>query len=225
MMFRRIRLAVATTTTAVSCLVLAAPAAAAAPALGYLTVNGTASLPTFPCAPPPPFGNGPCAGSFAGSWTGHVAGVQGTSAYDVTWGAGSVGASFQYSELQCLGLETALGIAAGSGSASSGPGQVQGKWQVPGETFARDVYGVRLSFTFQWTRVGTSAVLVLSPFTLTLDVTGLSPQLVVASKQYGAATFAPTSHQSGPTTPTCANPWTGVAGQIAGSVTIAPPSV
>jgi hypothetical protein len=222
-MFRRIRHTLAATTAVLSCALFVTPAAAqAAPALGHLAFTGTATLPTFPCAPPPPFGNGPCAGSFAGAWTGHVAGVQGTSAFDVTWGAGAVGATFQYSELQCLGLETVLGIASGSGSASSGPGQVQGKWQVPGEAFARDVYGVRVSFTFQWTRVGTSAVLVLSPFALTLDVTGMSPQLVASSKQYGAATFAPTAHQSGPATPTCASPWQGVSGQIAGAVTVLP---
>jgi hypothetical protein len=221
-MFRRIRVIAAATAAALSCALFVAPGAGAAPAVGQITVNGSATLPVFPCAPPPPFGDGPCNGSFSGSWAGHVAGVHGTSAFDVTWAAGTVSAGFTYSELQCLGLETALGIANGTGSAYSGPGQVQGKWQVPGETFARDVYEVRTDFTFQWTRVGTSAVLVLTPFSLRLSVTGVGWQNVAGPKQYGMATFAPTAHQSGPAAPTCADPWRGVSGLIAGGVTVTP---
>lgn len=195
-------------------------------ATGSAAFHGTAALSRFPCPPPPPFGNGPCTGSFGGDWSGQLSGTQGTSPYTVTWttvttDASAVSAGFQYAEWQCLdGAETALGFAIGSGTAHAGPGEVQGKWQVPGEAFPRDVVGVDASFQFTWTRVGNSAVLMLSPMTVTVSVAGLGAQTVITSGQTGVASFAVTS--SGTTTaPTCATPLDNVQGAIAGTIPLA----
>lgn len=191
---------------------------------GTAAFQGSATLPTFPCSPQ----SGPCSGSFSGAWTGGLSGVSGTSVYSVAWSApdGSLNAAFQYSELQCLaGVETLVGTATGSGSATAQPGQVQGKWQVPGESFARDIIAVSIDFDFSWTRTATSATIILYPLSISLDVSGLGPQVVVsASEQAGSALFAPTS-QSGSGVPTCDNPLTNVEGVIAGVVPLADAAV
>lgn len=185
---------------------------------GGLAFDGTAELSTFPCPPPPPFGTGPCAGEFNGEWSGSLAGVSTRSAYQVTWSAppGSLHAAFDYAEWQCLGLETVLGLATGTGTATAVPGQVQGKWQVPGEGFARDIVGVTATFEFDWIRVGTTATLLLDPVSLTLDVAGLGAQPVITSPQTGVAAFVAT-HTDTVGVPTCATPLA-VDGAIAGTV-------
>jgi hypothetical protein len=187
---------------------------------GALVFKGTASLPTFPCPPPPPYGTGPCGGSFTGDWTGNMAGTDGRSTYNVAWAApaGRLNASFQYAEWQCAGTETVLGLAIGTGTADALPGEVQGKWQVPGESFPRDIIRVTAAFTFNWVRVGTSAVLVLQPVNLTAEVAGLGPQTIVNTTQAGVAAFVATHSSSPGGVPSCAQPLTGVDGTIAGTV-------
>ncbi len=207
------------------------PASATTAAAGSATFEGTAFLPKFPCPPPPPFGTGPCIGSFTGQWAGHVAGVSGTSPFDVTWSTVPVSGSaspavvvsaLTYAEWQCAAeTETVLGIAQGSGTATVAPGQLQGKWQVVAEPFARDVVGVSLAFTFQWTRLGNTAALVFPSAVLQLNVSGLGWRTVISSAlQGGVATFAPTS-SSGGGVPSCTNPLTNVTGTIAGTVPLA----
>lgn len=192
-------------------------------ATGSAAFHGTAELSRFPCQPPPPFGDGPCTGSFGGDWAGNLSGAQGTNPYSVSWTTASgsaVHASFQYAEWQCLdGVESALGFAVGSGTASAGPGAVQGKWQVPGEAFPRDVVGVDATFQFTWTRVGNAAVIMLSPMALTVTVSGLGAQTVITSGQNGAASFAVTS-SANTTAPTCATPLDDVQGAIAGTIAL-----
>ena len=186
---------------------------------GGVAFNGQATLETFPCSPPAPFGNGPCAGTFTGAWSGNVSGVSGSHAFDVTWTtpAGRLQAAFDYAEWQCLGgTETVLGVAKGSGGATAEPGEVQGKWQVPGETFARDITRVSASFSFDWLRIGTSAVLVLDPVTLSVDVAGLGTRQVVTTRQTGTAAFAARGAGDIGTAPTCGDPLTDVHGDIAG---------
>jgi hypothetical protein len=77
---------------------------------------------------------------------------------------------------------------------------------------------VTASFTFDWVRVGTSATLVIQPFTLAVEVAGLGAQNVVASPQSGVAAFMVTSTGPGGGVPTCEHPLTGVQGEIAGTV-------
>jgi hypothetical protein len=199
----------------------APPARATTTSAGGFNFAGTVNLPTFPCSPPPPFGTGPCAGNLRAQWSGHLAGVSGTSPFDVTWsaGGGAMSATFNYSELQCLGLELLLGMAQGTGTAVAAPGEVQGKWQVPGESFPRDVIGVTASFSFLWTRAGTTEVLSLAPFTLTLQVAGLADQTVVTGPQFGVASFGLVP-DSGPF-PDCGHPWRVNGGPIAGTVPLA----
>jgi len=197
---------------------------ASAEATGDAAFRGTASLPTFPCPPPPPFGSGPCSGSFTGSWSGSLSGVAGSSPFTVAWSTSnplSVQANFSYYELQCLdGTETALGVAQGSGTAVAGPGEVQGKLQNVGETFPRDITGVSVAFSFSWTRVGNSAVISFSPITAQVFVAGSGWVTVLTTPQTGTATFVPTQ-STGTGVPSCANPLTGVAGIIAGDIPLA----
>jgi hypothetical protein len=205
--------------------VLSAPHAHAASATtGDAVFSGTASLSTFPCQQPPPFGNGPCSGSFHGSWSGTLSGVAGTSPFQVAWSTSSpfsVQASFSYYELQCLdGTETALGVAQGSGTASAGPGEVQGKLQNVGDTFPRDVTRVDVTYAFTWTRVGNAAAMSFTPLTVVLAVSGIGSVTVVNSAQNGAAVFAPLQ-STGTGVPTCSNQWTNVTGDIAGNIPIA----
>jgi hypothetical protein len=107
-------------------------------------------------------------------------------------------------------------VAQGTGSAVVNPGQLQGKWQVVGETFARDIVGVQFNFFFQWTRLANAAVLVLPTATLQVNVSGIGWRTVITSiPQSGLAEFVPTS-ESGSGVPSCANPLTNVTGTIAG---------
>jgi hypothetical protein len=188
-------------------------------AAGGAVFQGTASLPRFPCPPPPPFGTGPCAGSFSGQWTGQLAGTSNTSPFEVTWSTGStINANFNYYELQCLGgVETLLGVAGGSGTATAGPGSVDGNWLIPGELFPRDVIGVSATFTFTWARVGNAAVLNLDTASLQLNVSGIGWTTVISKPQTATATFAPTQ-STGTGVPSCSNPLTNVSGIIAGDL-------
>lgn len=210
------------------------PASAAVTTTGNMTFHGTAFLPTFPCPPPPPFGTGPCTGNFTGHWAGHLAGVSGTNAFDVTWATTPTPVltptssamilvnSFQYAEWQCAAeTETILGIAQGTGSADVVAGQLQGKWQQSNEAFARDITGITFTFSFKWTRIGNTAVLVLPTATLNLIVSGLPAQTVINNtQQVGAATFALTG-SSNTVVPSCATPLTNVNGIIAGDLPLA----
>jgi hypothetical protein len=193
-------------------------------AQGSLSFLGTASLSTFPCAPPPPFGSGPCNGSFSGDWGGHLSGLSGGSPYAVTWQTtthNAVQASFQFYEVQCLGgVETVLGVASGSGSATALPGAVQGKYQVVGETVPRDVTAVSATFAFHWTRAGNTAALSLAPMTVSIDVAGLGTRTVVSQPQNGVASLVVTS-ASNLGAPTCATPLNNVQGVIGGVVPLA----
>lgn len=206
----------------------ARPAGATTATVGSAVFRGTANLPTFPCPPPPPFGTGPCTGSFSGQWAGHIAGANGTNAFDVTWSTLDATApqvtvsNFQYAEWQCAGgTETILGVAQGTGSAVVNPGQLQGKYQIPGETFARDIIGVQFNFFFQWTRLANAAVLVLPTATMQINVSGMGWRTVITSiPQSGVAEFVPTS-ESGQGVPSCANPLTNVTGTIAGDLPFA----
>lgn len=189
--------------------------------VGEIAFTGSAVLPVFPCSPPAPFGTGPCSGSFSGDWSAHLAGTSGTSSFDTTWATttgAAVSATFQYAEWQCLqGAETLAGFAIGSGSATAAPGTVQGKWQVPGETFPRDITGATFTFQFSWTRALSGAVLTLNPVSLTLDVAGLGTQVVVTGTQTGTATLVVRSTDN-TSAPTCSTPLTNVRGEIAGTV-------
>lgn len=202
-------------------------AVAATAASGGAAFSGTAELETFPCEPPPPFGNGPCTGDFTGDWAGHLSGVSGTSPFEVTWTTHDEPGDpadpdievydFTYAEWDCnLGVaETVLGIARGTGSATAGPGQIDGNWYVVPNTFPRDIVGLRLDFDFRWTRVGATAVIQLTRATLQLDVTGIGPATVIDSPQAATAMFLPTTTGGG--APSCDNQHE-VTGLIAGAL-------
>lgn len=201
------------------------PARAAVAASGTAQFSGSATLPTFPCQPAPPFGNGPCTGDFNGEWTGALSGVSGTSPFEVTWNTSDEPTAqitvndFTYAEWDCnLGVaETVLGIARGTGTATAGPGQIDGNWYVVPNTFPRDITKVTLSFDFRWTRLATTAIIQLTRATLSLDVTGIGTVPVINSPQVGTATFVPTNTGPGGGVPSCTNQHP-VVGMIAGAL-------
>lgn len=197
-------------------------------ATGDIVFRGDAALPRFPCEPPPPFGNGPCQGDFTGEWTGELVGTARADGdpepFQATWtsGPGGLSAEFIYAEWDCQeDLATVLGIAQGEGTAISGPGQVDGRWIVPGEAFPRAINAVALDFEFTWTRVLTGAVISISPTALRMDVSGLGWQTVVTDDQRALATFVPQQSGGTPHVPTCDDPLTNVTGTISGTVPIA----
>ena len=208
------------------------PASAAVATTGSATFNGTANLPKFPCEQPPPFGTGPCSGTFSGQWTGSASGTQGTSAFSVEWTTQTtqtnpppppaVSANFIYSEWSCFGgSELGIGQAEGTGSATAGPTHVRGEWQVAGEQFSRPITNLTLTFGFSWARVGQSAVIDLVPVSMKLTVSGFAnPVTVISTPLKGYATFVPTSSGSNPHVPSCGEPLTNVKGVIAGGIAL-----
>lgn len=197
-------------------------------AAGDIGFTGTAHLPVFPCNRDPLEGNPCTGGSFTGDWTADLAGTAATAAFDAVWSTASgaaIRADYSYVEWECLhGVETVLGFAMGSGSAIAAPGEIQGKWHVVGETVGRDITGASMSFDFRWTRTLNSAVLVLERTTLTLDVAGVGPRVVVVGQQEGEAAFVVSPPDNGHL-PTCDAPLTDVTGRIAGSVQLASSAV
>ncbi len=194
---------------------------AVASAAGSIVVSGEATLPRFPC-PPPYLGQEPCYGSFTGEWAGHAAGLDvGGGAYDVTWARlGGIEASFTYFELQCVEPSTVLGAAIGSGSATAGPGSVRGDWSGGPLELPRPITGVRLSFTFTWSRFGTTAVITLDTFLLEIEVAGVGWRVASQAAPPGTATFVPMTF-TGVHQPSCAAPLTDVKGRIAGVLPLA----
>lgn len=194
-------------------------------AAGVVAFTGSAHLPLFPCNRDPLEGNPCTGGTFAGDWSADLAGTAGAAAFDVTWTTASgraIEADYSYVEWQCLhGVETVLGFALGRGSATAVPGEIQGKWHVAGETVGRDISGAAMSFDFRWTRTLNSAVLVLERTTLTLEVAGLGPRVVVVGQQEGEAAFVVSPGGDAAHLPTCDAPLTDVTGRIAGSVQLA----
>ena len=192
--------------------------------VGALSFEGAAHLPVFPCDRDPLEGDPCTGGTFQGDWAAHINGVHGTSAFDVAWATATgsaMRAAFVYSEWDCFsGVETLLGFAKGSGSAEAAPGDVQGKWQVAGEALGRDVSGVTMGFEFTWTRTLNAAEVVVEATTLTLEVAGLGPRVVVTGRQLGTAAFV-VPVAEGTALPTCERPWPNVEGHIAGFVDVA----
>lgn len=220
----RFRIAVALAALVPFMATSAPPAQAAVVASGAAQFSGTASLPTFPCQPAPPFGNGPCTGDFGGDWVGHLSGVSGTSPFEVTWTTTDDPTpqitvnDFTYAEWDCnLGVaETVLGIARGTGIATAGPGQIDGNWYVVPNTFPRDIINVELTFDFRWTRLATTAVIQLTRATMKLNVTGIGWVTVINSPQLATASFVPTNAAGGGV-PSCTNQHP-VAGVISGAL-------
>jgi hypothetical protein len=179
---------------------------------------GTAYLSRFPCAPPP---SPSCAGSLSGGWAGHAAGEWHSGAFDVSWeNLGGLGASFTYWEASCVDpTSAAAGSAYGGGSAVAGPGQIRGNWQGYGE-LPRDVIAAYLTFTFDWIRLGTEALISFRSIGLDLDIAGFGRQNVANYAPPTMATFVPTPSTTTTSVPTCQQP-VAINGQTAGTVEMA----
>lgn len=195
-------------------------------ATGDITFTGHAWLPQFPCT-------GGCGGDFHGSWGGHVSGVHNDATYTVSWKtvAEKVHASFGYLELLCAapGSGAVAGEATGGveASASADAAEVVGAWYSanPSE-LPRLIIGVSLGAGFEWVRVGNSAVIVLRPTWLHLNVAGLGWRTVLWGTQRGTATFAPTHSDAPPTgVVSCDTPLTNVTGEISGNIPLTMPAV
>jgi hypothetical protein len=203
--------------TALAGLVFAvAPAVpASAAGNGSIGFEGTAVLPTFPCPSPYLYGTNPCNGTLSGGWTGHAAGQVAGGTFDVAWvNTTGLNSSFTYYELNCVEPSTVLGAAHGTGSAAAGPGQIRGDWQST-SGLARDITNVRLTFEFEWSRAGTTAVITFKSFDVVLSIAGLADQHVAIGAYPATATFVPETVDN-PHPPTCSQPLTNVQGQVAG---------
>jgi hypothetical protein len=191
---------------------------------GDMTFSGTATLAKFPCEPPPPFGNGPCTGTFDGEWSGHLSGHAGAGAFDVSWttvqtapdDGNRVHSDFDFAEFTCANIETVAGYASGTATADAGSGTVRGSYQVPGELLPRDVTHVSLAAHFTWVRVVNNAVLVFDTFRLVLDVAEYGQVTVVDGQQAGTASFAVAP--PGPNLPSCTKPWSPATASVVGDV-------
>lgn len=188
-------------------------------AVGGVRFTGTAFLPKFPCSQ-----TAPCRGTFAGEWLGHLAGSLDNSSFEVTWrstpGHTNISAAFDYYETTCATPDggAALGFASGTGSAHSESDEAVGVyWASVQDEVPRIIDSITFNFSFTWTRVGTGAVVTLTPTSFVLAVRDLGNRTVLTGTQQGAATFAAES-ASNTQTPTCATPLNDVRGAVAGTV-------
>lgn len=175
----------------------AMPAGASQPGAGGVEFLVTAHLPTFPCRPPG------CTGTFEGMSTGTLAGEDDSGIHwSVAWTGGQSQGSFSYVD----SCDVPAGIAAGGGNLTASVGAVTGTYgePAPGAPFPLPVIGVNTGLTFEWTRIGLSAVLITR---VSVSITVVKPEgivtIPVVDDHLGAANaqFAPTGPAS-----TCAAP-------------------
>jgi hypothetical protein len=200
---RRCAVAVACASVIISLCAMPPAAHASGTGGGSVQFDLTANLPTFPCPPPG------CTGSFGGSSTGVLAGMDGNNPWTVTWIPGApaqstANGSFTYADSCAI----PIGVASGTGSLTANVGFVTGTYGPPvGSTaLPYPVVGVHTDFSFDWSRVGLAAVVTTSvsvtikvaePSGVIVDVPVVGNHLDVA-----VAAFAPT----GAVVPTCAAP-------------------
>lgn len=129
---------------------------------GVLAVQGTASLPSFPCIPG-------CSGTFNGTIHGAMGGlVDGVPwTAEIVTGPISTVLPFTYND-SC----TQVGFAGGTVTFSAAAGNLLGTYgPVPGSIeFAKPVVGLSGSATFSWLRVGLNAVITVTDFDVSLTV-------------------------------------------------------
>lgn len=195
-------------------------------AVGAASFEGTATLPKFPCAPPPT-GTG-CYGNFSGQWSGNLSGLYAGREFDISWrtlnNTGISANSFYYDEFTCVVPEAGslLGRALGTGTARGGPGQVVGTMYGNNpNTLPVLIDEIQFDFTFEWTRVGNGAVIVLSPTSFRANVPTLGWVTLLNSRQIAVADFVPTGSSTPGGIPNCTTPLTNIHGAITGTVTFA----
>jgi hypothetical protein len=196
-----------------------APASANVASIASIGFTGTASLYQFPCP-------SSCYGDLYGGWVGHAAGEWNSGAFDVSWeNIGGLSAWFSYSEFSCADAASSAlgGTAHGTGRAEAGPGQIRGNWQGYGE-LPRDITNARLTFSFDWIRTGTEALISFSDPALDLYIAGFGWQNVSRDALPTTATFVPTPGTGTTQLPTCSQP-TQMRGQVVGTVEMTVPGV
>lgn len=164
-------------------------AGAATTAGGTLVFAGTATLPTFPCAPPAPE-ELPCVGTFVGSFSGTLTGVDESAPWEVSLNAPTT-STFAYADLIEPGVPCLEGVAAGSTSVdTSMAGQAFGTYHV--QAVPVPVRNVRLSYSFTWLRRGLTALIHDEQVTVELQV-GPAQWVTVLTdgKADALATFMP----------------------------------
>ncbi len=188
---------------------------------GAVAFAGETVLPRFPCPPPPPFGTGPCTATLSAAWDGHLAGTFGLDAFDVSWRTDPTGltATFDYAEWKCVGTETLLGSAVGTGTAVAVRPDVAGWWQVPGEPFTRSVLRVSARFDFSWIRTGEAAVVSYGTLDIDVEVDGLGQRRIATGGRTGTAALAITGTDQ-LAVPSCAQPMTNAHAQLAGTTPV-----
>ena len=195
-------------------------------AVGAAEFEGTASLPKFPCAGPPT-GTG-CYGNFSGQWSGNLSGFYAGREYSIAWRTlGNTGISannFYYEEFTCIVPEAGslLGFAFGTGTARGGPGQVVGTmYNNDPNRLPVLIDEIQFDFTFEWTRIGNGAAIVLTPTSFRANVPTLGWVTLLNSRQIATADFVPTGSSTPGGIPNCTTPLTNITGAITGDITFA----
>jgi len=181
-MRKAVRIAVMTLLVAAGVALDAPSASALAPGGGSLALEVGADLPTFPCAPP-----AVCTGTFSGTISGELAGVENLNPWWAHVVLAPVSGSFTYSDMT---VNCALGQASGTGSVSVGDPNTYGAYgAVP---TPEGVTGFQLTFAFLYERYGVDAVLTVSNVNVNINTTTSGWRRVLTNGfGNGAAQFAP----------------------------------
>lgn len=156
-------------------------------AASTIAFGGTASLPAFPCPPPIP-GQNPCVGTFSGTQDSAFAGdnAAGLWALNTT---SPLSITFSYADLIQPGVPCVEGTAAGAVTVNNDEGSVLGFW-----TNRVDIpvliKSAEVTFRFNWTRIGSAAVLSISDISLWIHVQGPKGWIHVIEPDSSAATAA-----------------------------------
>lgn len=199
----------------------ASPAAASTStnAVGGAQFEGTAFLPKFPCPT-----NTVCSGTFTGQWSGNLSGFYNGREFDIAWRTlnnTGIGASFTYEEFLCAVPEAGnvVGHAVGTGTARGGSSQVVGTmYNNNPNSLPVLIDTIQMDFTFDWTRFGNVAVIILLPTAFLADVPGLGWVTLASGRQLGTADFVPTGSSTPGGIPNCDAPLTNITGAITGNV-------
>lgn len=183
---------------------------------GSLAFDGTLTIEGFPCAPT-------CHAMLSGFWTGHLEGVSGSQHFEISWvrprpildedpdNSFTLG----FDETSCGTGDGWIGIGSGDGTGHAGPGFALGFWKDLADTDAklpRSINAIDGTFGITTTRVGNALSMELNPFTLTLDVFGMDPLVVLADAAPGAAILVVAD------VPSCDSPQTDIEVPASGAV-------
>lgn len=144
------------------------PTPASAQEVGSLNFEGTANLPTFPCTLN--VAQDACSGTFAGTVSGSLAGLNVGKAWTATLQQASMSATFDYRD---LALECQDGSAWGSVTINADNPHSTGFYDAGAGL--NEILAVSAAGKFEWAREGLTAVVTLYDLVVTVTVAGALP--------------------------------------------------